>query len=54
MVIGVPREIKADENRVAITPAGVMALTGHGHSVLVQSGAGEGSGFTDEDFRAAG
>lgn len=54
VVIGVPREIKADENRVAITPAGVMALAGHGHRVLVQSGAGEGSGFTDEDFRAAG
>ncbi|MEW6545668.1 MAG: alanine dehydrogenase [Bacillota bacterium] len=54
MVIGVPKEIKADENRVAITPAGVMALTGHGHRVVVESGAGEGSGFSDEDFRAAG
>ncbi|HHY93716.1 MAG TPA: alanine dehydrogenase, partial [Firmicutes bacterium] len=54
MVVGVPREIKKDENRVGITPAGAMALAGKGHQVIVETGAGEGSGFTDEEFRAAG
>jgi len=54
VIVGVPREIKPDENRVAITPAGVLALTGRGHRVLVEEGAGEGSGFSDADYRAAG
>lgn len=54
MNIGVPREIKAEENRVALTPAGVSALVGHGHRVLVQRGAGVGSGFSDAQYRAAG
>lgn len=54
MIVGAPREIKPDENWVAITPAGVMAMVAAGHRVLVESGAGEGSGFTDQDFRAAG
>ncbi|MED3648026.1 alanine dehydrogenase [Halalkalibacterium halodurans] len=54
MKIGVPTEVKNNENRVAITPAGVMTLTQHGHEVIVQKGAGEGSGFTDEQFVIAG
>ena len=54
MLVGVPKEIKADENRVAITPAGVQALVRAGHRVVVERGAGEGSGFPDGDFQAAG
>ena len=54
MIIGLPKEIKTDENRVALTPAGALALTRDGHRVLVQSGAGEGSGFSDDNYRAAG
>jgi alanine dehydrogenase len=52
--IGVPTEIKADEYRVAITPAGVRELSTRGHEVLVQSGAGEGSAMSDEQFIAQG
>jgi alanine dehydrogenase len=54
MRIGVPTEIKADEYRIAITPAGVRELTAQGHEVLVQAGAGEGSAMSDEQFRAQG
>jgi alanine dehydrogenase len=54
MILGVPREIKAEENRVAITPIGVGALVAHGHRVLVEHDAGEGSGITDDRYRAAG
>jgi alanine dehydrogenase len=54
MRIGVPSEIKPDEYRVAITPAGVRELTSRGHRVLIESGAGEGSAFSDEQFRAQG
>jgi alanine dehydrogenase len=54
MRIGVPKEIKANENRVALTPAGAAALTGAGHDVLVQAGAGTGSGFPDTDYTEAG
>jgi alanine dehydrogenase len=54
MRIGVPTEIKADEYRVAITPAGVRELSTRGHEVLVQQGAGEGSAMTDEQFQAQG
>lgn len=54
MVIGVPKEIKLMENRVAITPAGVEALTRAGHKVLVEKGAGVGSGIIDEAYFAAG
>jgi alanine dehydrogenase len=54
MKIGVPREIKEKENRVALTPTGAKALAEAGHTVLVQTGAGEGSGFTDEDYARAG
>jgi alanine dehydrogenase len=52
--IGVPTEIKADEYRVAVTPAGVRELTEHGHEVLVQAGAGEGSAITDANYEAQG
>ncbi|EDL65360.1 alanine dehydrogenase [Bacillus sp. SG-1] len=54
MRIGVPAEIKNNENRVAMTPAGVVNLTQFGHEVYIESGAGLGSGFTDEDYTAAG
>ncbi len=54
MRIGVPTEIKPDEYRVAITPAGVRELTAGGHEVLVQAGAGEGSAISDEQFGAQG
>ena len=54
MIIGVPREIKTAENRVALVPAGVEALVGDGHTVLVEAGAGIGSGFGDETYRAVG
>lgn len=54
MTIGVPKEIKNNENRVALTPAGVEALVAKGHTVSVQKGAGEGSGFTDAAYIKAG
>jgi alanine dehydrogenase len=54
MKVGVPSEIKNNEFRVAITPAGVHDLSSHGHSVTVQSGAGLGSSISDDDYRAAG
>ena len=54
MHIGVPAEVKNNEFRVAITPAGVDAFVGRGHSVSVQSGAGVGAGFADADYQAAG
>jgi alanine dehydrogenase len=54
MYVGVPTEIKPDEYRVALTPAGVRELVGHGHAVLVQAGAGEGSAITDEQFAEQG
>ena len=54
MIVGVPREIKEDERRVAITPAGVHALVGHNHRVLVERGAGAGSGIADAAFAEAG
>lgn len=54
MRIGVPKEIKAEEKRVAITPSGVAALTAQGHQVWVERGAGLGSGITDQEFRRAG
>jgi alanine dehydrogenase len=54
MRIGVPTEIKTDEYRVAITPAGVRELSSRGHEVLVQAGAGEGSAMSDEQFTAQG
>jgi alanine dehydrogenase len=54
MRVGIPTETKNNEFRVAITPAGVAALTHRGHDVLIQAGAGEGSAITDADFKAAG
>ncbi|RFD25404.1 alanine dehydrogenase [Mycobacterium uberis] len=54
MRVGIPTETKNNEFRVAITPAGVAALTRRGHEVLVQAGAGEGSAISDADFKAAG
>ncbi len=54
MVIGVPKEIKNNENRVALTPAGVKELTKRNHQVYVQSTAGNGSGFSDEMYAQAG
>lgn len=54
MIIGVPKEIKVEENRVAMTPAGVSAFVGHGHKVVVEKGAGLGSGFLDRSYEGAG
>lgn len=54
MRIGVPSEIKNNENRVAMTPAGVFQLVKNGHGVFIQSGAGLGSGFTNEQYMMAG
>lgn len=54
MKIGIPKEIKNNENRVGATPAGVKELIAHGHDVYVQQTAGEGSGFSDEEYAAAG
>jgi len=54
MKIGIPKEIKNNENRVAMTPAGVVTLTNSGHEVYIETGAGLGSSFTDADYVAAG
>lgn len=54
MKIGIPKEIKNNENRVAMTPAGVVTLTHAGHEVFIETGAGLGSSFTDADYIAAG
>ena len=54
MLIGVPAEVKDFEFRVALTPAGALDLVNRGHQVLIQSGAGGGSGFTDQNYAEAG
>ncbi|MGE8206321.1 alanine dehydrogenase [Heyndrickxia sp. NPDC080065] len=54
MKIGVPKEIKNNENRVAMTPAGVVSLTKFGHEVFIETNAGQGSGFMDDDYVQAG
>ncbi|MBO9705002.1 MAG: alanine dehydrogenase, partial [Arthrobacter sp.] len=54
MIIGVPKEIKNNEFRVAITASGVHELRHHGHDVLIEAGAGLGSGITDAEYEAAG
>jgi len=54
MIIGVPKEIKNNENRVALTPAGAQELTKRGHTVYIQTKAGDGSGFNDETYIGAG
>ena len=54
MIVGVPKEIKNEEYRVAITPNGVKEFVRAGHTVIVEAGAGVGSGFSDEEYKAAG
>ena len=54
MIVGIPKEIKNNENRVGMTPAGVSELIRHGHTVYVQHTAGNGSGFSDNEYQAAG
>ncbi len=54
MIVGILREIKVEENRVCMTPAGVELMTGYGHKLLVETSAGVGSGFSDEAYRQAG
>src|SRR5215213_7989130 len=54
MIVGLPKEIKDNEYRVGLTPAGVRALTDAGHKVVVERSAGEGSGFEDELYERAG
>ncbi|MND45533.1 alanine dehydrogenase [Solitalea canadensis] len=54
MIVGLPKEIKNNENRVALTPGGVTELVKNGHTVYVQTSAGSGSGFSDEEYTAAG
>jgi alanine dehydrogenase len=54
MIIGIPKEIKNNENRVGLTPAGVAEMKQHGHTVYVQENAGENSGFTNADYTTAG
>lgn len=54
MIIGIPKELKVSEQRVAITPAGVLTLVNHGHRVLIEKDAGLGAGFLNEDYEAVG
>jgi len=54
MIIGVPKEIKAEENRVAVVPGGVETLAARSHTVIIERGAGAGSGFADLDYERAG
>ena len=54
MRVGIPKEIKDNENRVGMTPSGVAELVRHGHEVFVQHTAGEGSGFPDAQYGAVG
>ena len=54
MIVGVPKEIKNNENRVALTPAGAKELIKRGHTVYLQTSAGTGSGFLDEEYESAG
>ncbi len=54
MIIGIPKEIKNNENRVGAVPGGVQALVSHGHTVYVETGAGLGIGITDQDYIQVG
>ena len=54
MIVGIPKEVKDDEYRVAITPAGVRELTSAGHTVYVEAGAGQGSSMPDDEFERTG
>ena len=52
MIVGILKEIKVSENRVSMTPSGVDWMVHHGHTVLVEKGAGDGSGFSDAEYEA--
>ena len=54
MIVGIPKEIKNNEYRVSLTPAGAMELVRRGHTVYIQSGAGVDSGFADKEYQAVG
>src|SRR4030065_388089 len=54
MIIGIPKEIKTEEYRIGIVPAGVKALVDEGHKVTLEAGAGLGSGIGDEEYKGAG
>jgi len=54
VIVGVPKEIKNNEFRVGMTPGSVREFVHHGHSVVVEKGAGEGSSFTDSEYAAVG
>jgi len=54
MIVGIPKEVKDNEARVAVTPAGVMALVEAGHTVLLETQAGAQSGFIDSEYQSAG
>jgi alanine dehydrogenase len=54
MIVGVPKEIKPDEYRVAMLPVGAEELSSAGHTVLIETGAGQGSGIADAEYAAAG
>nr|NIM98234.1 alanine dehydrogenase [candidate division Zixibacteria bacterium] len=54
MIIGIPTEVKKEEHRVGIVPAGVKALVSQNHKVIIQRGAGLDSGITDQEYRSAG
>lgn len=54
MIVGVPKEIKTNENRIALLPVGAKALADNGHKVIIEKEAGLGTGFTDDDFKNAG
>ena len=54
MIVGIPKEIKDNEYRVGMVPAGVRALTDEGHTVLLEEGAGEGSGIANDEYAQAG
>ena len=54
MLIGVPKEIKKNENRIALLPVGAATLIQNGHKVVVETNAGAGSSFSDEDYKKAG
>ena len=54
MIIGIPKEIKTEEFRIGLTPTGARELVRDGHRVIIEAGAGDGSGFPDEEYRKAG
>jgi alanine dehydrogenase len=54
MIVGILKEIKTEENRLCMTPAGVEVMVAHGHTLLVENGAGQGSGFEDAAYAGAG